>query len=57
MQKPCPGCGELKYANNIAKRKYGTAKCHGCIKQRKAKEQSRRVTRSNLKRQPLMQLD
>ena len=47
----------LKYANNIAKRKHGTTKCHGCIKQRKAKEESRRVTRSNLKRKPLMSLD
>ena len=57
MQKPCPGCGELKYANNIAKRKHGTAKCHGCVRQWKAEMSKKRITRSNLKRQPLMQLD
>ena len=46
MQKPCPGCGKLKYANNISKRKHGTAKCHGCIKQRKVELSRMRITRS-----------
>ena len=40
----------LKYANNITKRKHGTTRCHGCIKQRKVKELSKPFTRSYAKK-------
>ena len=52
MKKPCPGCGELKYANYIDKRLRGTAKCHGCLWKRKAEIE--RVRNIHLKKQRRM---
>ena len=49
MQEPCPGCGELKLANTIWKRRHGIAKCHSCVAKRKVKELSKAVTRSYAK--------
>ena len=46
MQTPCPGCGRLKQAYTLAKRKHGTVKCHGCVKKRKSEVLKKRVTRS-----------
>jgi ribosomal protein L37AE/L43A len=42
-QTACPGCGELKDAYDLERRKHGTSKCHSCVKMLKEKMPPMRV--------------